>query len=853
MSIIAEFRQGGDRLNLVGYLSGESRYDLDEDFHPPDDSGESVIYGAAMDIGQRVVNRMDDRNVTWEFTVHVHGSTRSELKRGIGDLRNFLRRAGKEENPLHFVWREFGDYAFEPTHGSLGKFYRYEITNGTVLTGSNYAGMVGGQFYAVTVRLTTKPRPFRRILSGLGAGSLVEDIYGAPNGRSRGLRVNPETTNYITNPIFDNPDVWNQDWTAGGDLYCDQNSDPRYYLFGKSSARLVYDGAGTGGTADTFLTATTTSALGVAMVISCFVKKVDGAAIESSDFFFVRGSTSIIGMGSGSPLPIGDGWYWCWVATTSNGGNYGIRLNNSGKYLYIDGFQLEYGSKPTFLVYGDQVGSTWSSTPHASTSTRAAGSVKWPRKIVLPSYSEGTIRLIWRPDFSTKYASSGSIHYLYSDNVIDISYDGINNRFAASDGSNSVDSTSTVLGNREFYVIHLTFDAQNGLALYVDGVQVDTNGSYTLPPVASAGTYIFLGSGTSALNHAEGTFYGFAVFDREMSDDQVAADYNALSPMLDNEERVDQIPWFWTLTGGRVYTQNDDAQNNYLIAGGFSGDVVTPEIYLSGASALDTYDEIHLGRLAVDPRDFAQIIATGVVNDRDLLFHDKNATSDSTCSGGGYEQITLNTGGTTISLFNSLFSRQNSYFQGKPVSVMGRVCDAGGGGVANLQTSVTYRFGAQTYTPDYVNLPALSASVFGLIEFGQVTFPPGTRFRPEGGMWDRLYVTPIIKRSTGSGNFRTDFIALLPWPLHIFCDGITMTRFVLRGDAVRCVRGTYTAGDAEIELADTLQYDGWGVEFEGDRLNIVNFLIGKRNNSLSTITWYLTIDELWLTIRDHYE
>lgn len=850
MSIIARLEYGGDKFELDGGADGTGRYRLGNDFHPPELT-EEITYGRALDYGQMEYER-NEKNVTWSFTVHIHGARVTELRRAIQDLQAFLDLAGNERQPVFMAWRPFADYRFEPKLGTHGMFSRYEVVNGKVLTGPDYSiAGTHGKYVPVTVRLTTKPGAFRRALAGIAAGGIVEDIYGAPNGKSRGLRIDKAlSNNYITNPVFDHPATWNTNWTAGANVYEDQNTDPRYYLFGESSARLVYDGTAGG---DTYLTSCATGSSGVAMVISCFVKKVDGAAIESSDFFFVRGSTSIIGMGSGSPLPVGDGWYWCWVATTSNNtSNYGIRLNTAGRYLYMDGFQLEFGTVPTFLCYGDQPGSSWSSTPHASASTRAAGSVKWPRKILLPSYAEGTVRLVWKPDFAAKYVSSGSVHYLYSDNIIDISYDGTNNRFAASDSSNSVDSTSTILGSGTIYVLHFTFDAANGLRLYLNGELVDSNNTYTLPPVASAGTYIYLGSSTGAASHAEGTFYGFGVFNREMSAAEVAADYNELYPLLVDDERVDEIPWLWTKDGGGVvYNQNDSADGNYMLLGGFGGTEVIPEMFLSCDQTWTTIGEIHLGRLAIDQRTFSQYIPGNIAGaNYNLLWRDLSGTVDATASGG--EVLTQSLSTSSVEFGGTIaFARQNTYLSDKPVSIIGRIKDSGGGGSANLRTTVTYKLGGSVeFEDEFINLPALGTSNYGLVEFGEVRFPSTIRPRPEGGFWDSLYCTATAKRSTGTSNLLVDYIAYLPYPLHIKSGGNSDKGTVIRGKYVRSFGSTWVAGQAEIIMSAPLEVSGYDLVLEGNRLNLLNFVIGTLNDSdTAAITWNLTCNECWLIIR----
>ena len=849
MSIIARLEQGGDYIDLDRGASGTGRVGLAKNFHPPE-FAEEIIYGNAQDWGQAPYAK-NEKNLTWDIGVHIYGTKMTELRRAVRDLQAFLTRAGDEINPVYFVWRSFGDYRFEPKLGTHGKYTRYEIVEGKVILDNNYfLGAAHGTYIPATLRLTIKPGAFRRALAGQAGGGIVEDIYGVANGKSRGLRVNPATTNYFKNPVFDHPSTWNTGWTEGANIYEDQNTDPNYYLFGDSSVRLVYDGTAGG---DTYLASCATSALSLNMVISCFVKKIDGTSVDSSDFFFVRGSTSIIGMGSGSPLPVGNGWYWCWVATTSNGtSNYGVRLNNAGRYLYFDGFQLEYGTTPTFLCYGDQPGSTWSGASHNSESSRTDGYIRWLRRTILPSYSTGTIRVAWKPDFTAGITSSGNAFYLYNDGNIDIGYDGVNNRFNVTDGSNTVDTNLTILGNGTIYTLHFTFDADNGLALYLNGAQVDTNANYTLPTVAGAGTYIYAGSNTGAGQHAGGTMMGFAVFDRAMTEAEVSADYAEFATLLTDDERIDDIPWCWTKDGGGlIYNQNDADEGNYYLFGGFGGDVVTPEMYFKSSQNWDTIGQVHMGRLAIDQRTFSQYIpgipASVSGSTYNLLWRDLSGTVDATASGGEIETKSLST--TAYEFGGSVFyARQNTYFANKPVSIIGRLKDSGGGASANLRVAATFQFGGYEWEDNFKNLPALGTSNYGLVEFAQVQFPQALRVRPEGGYWYQLYASATVKRSTGTSNLLADYIAYLPYPLHITGYG-TSTFWLIRGKYGYNTSTDLTTG-ADLALKGPLSLAGWGMEFEGGKLNLVNVVIGALNESdTAATTWTLTMQECWLVIR----
>lgn len=857
-NMIAILIHRGDSLDLVSHAKQAGNYDLSS-FSPPTSYYETV-YGQASDWGQQRVSEAE-RNLAWGFGINLYGTNATEVKRAERILQAFLSRAGDESDPLYFAWRPFGDYEFEPTHGTHGKYARYEIVEGYVILPREYHTLLarGQGFVKAEVRLTIKPMSQRRILSGMAAGNILEEIYKTANGQSRGVRLNSARTNYFKNPTFDHPSTWNTGWTAGGDLYEDQNTDPRYCLFGRSSVRLVYDGTAGGGASDCYLSSVTAGSTN-AMVISCFVKKIDGEALQSSDFFFVKGTTSIIGMGSGAPLDVGDGWWWAWVTTTGEVGatDFGVRLSTGGRFLFFDGFQIEFGTVPTFLLHGDQVGANWSGTPFESTSVAsAASSLKYPRKILFPSYSEGTLRAIWKPDFTARYTSAGANFMLVSDDNLELFYDGTNNRFAFTDGTQSCNSTSTILGNNTIYTLHATFDSTNGLKLYLNGALVGSNATYTLPALADAADYFRVGANSSGL-HILGTFYGFATFAREMTAAEVLADYTQAAALLADDMRVDDIPWTWTKNGnGLVYNQNDQNEGNYFITGGITGDVITPEIIATLSDDWATVTQMHFGRMAIDQRDFSQIIPGIQGNATNLLFHDESGVVDANASGGEHKSRTLSTSGVTLGNFASGYTRQNTYFAGMPVRLMGRVKDSGGGASANLQTALVFASGQfATYTGEYRNVPALGTANFSLIDFGQATYPPSVRFRPEGGQIDNIYYIPIIKRSTGSSTFLCDYIALFPYPFSIKAIlGFAREVFAIKGGTARTVgltsASTWAVGQGQIDLADPLSYEGWRLEFAGGKLNIVNLLIGEINGSdTAAITWTVTLNEVWLTVRN---
>ena len=121
MSIIAKLEHKGDTLNLNSHTTG-GRYAVARDFRPPELT-EAVTYGRALEWGEAQTSNTE-RNLSWSFGVKIHASKPTEIKRAIATLQSVLNRAGAEVDPLYLIWRNFGDYDYEPKLGTVGNFDR---------------------------------------------------------------------------------------------------------------------------------------------------------------------------------------------------------------------------------------------------------------------------------------------------------------------------------------------------------------------------------------------------------------------------------------------------------------------------------------------------------------------------------------------------------------------------------------------------------------------------------------------------------------------------------------------------------------------------------------------------------
>jgi hypothetical protein len=163
--------------------------------------------------------------------------------------------------------------------------------------------------------------------------------------------------------------------------------------------------------------------------------------------------------------------------------------------------------------------------------------------------------------------------------------------------------------------------------------------------------------------------------------------------------------------------------------------------------------------------------------------------------------------------------------------------------------------GFTTSVTEYRDLPALGTANFGLIDFGQSTFPVYPALRVGfGNQVNYLALTPLVKRSTGSSAFLCDYIALFPHPLHVRNSAGAsgaQTILVLSGDRAHAGGGTWSVGRSTLLAMQPLITNGYPMLFEGGKLNFVNLAMGEVNASdTAPITWTLTVNELWLTIRN---
>lgn len=825
MNIIAKLIHGSETLDL-----NSGRYKMGYDFEPPY-TNLTRAYGRAT-LGAELVET-EPTNRGWRFSLVLTGANPAEVERARKNLANFLARAGDESEPLYFAWRLWDDYAFEPLWGSFGAFERLEIVSGDLVTTPNYY-LAKTATYTVpncTVNLVIKPYAQIRRQQVLAAtGGVVEFTVGM-KGKPLGTMILPDSYNDFTNPVFGNT-TWDNNWTvSSGNAY--ENTDPRFVLFGKTSAKLINDDASV-----LNFTESITPTITGDMVISCFIKRYDATNnLNGTNIRMYRDGT--IGA-SVNIYHIADGWHFVWKATTGKGGagNYGISILTQGEGYYVDGFCLEPGTVPTFLTYGDQPGSTWTGTAHASKSTRTDGTAYLAASEQTPiEVLAGTMRVVLKcfHPYSELAASEFYLFNMGGVSGLTLKYDNPNTRWEFSDGTTTLTATDT-FDEMETIVLHAVWDASNSeMRLSLNGVLADTD---TYTTLASLLSYNFEFGALGAAQQAPFIILDWGFFDQPMTAAQVTADYNLVTALAADNERVGMFPYSWTKTQtagetGLVYNANDDTYDHYAVVGGLLGDRFITELRADMSADWSTIHRVFMGHLPVKAEHLTRWL-TGITGDtKSILYRDLQGIGpDSTLVGSQYKNVTIGTSRTTFDFAPDYTRAGYDAFRGRDVYGLFRLYDAG----SDLQAALSIIVNTQILSNEYVNLDTTTA--YRLYVVG----PLKIHSSPEiANLSPYAFGMISLKRTTGSANVRGDWVAYFPNLLSIGPQTtINADSFFLREDVC-------WIGDATDDIGHgVLQVQGTPLRLEANMLNVLMFAMGGIGDNDPLITWTLELEKIYI-------
>lgn len=828
MTLTAKLICGARTLNL-----NSGRYTVGSGFAPPATQLIPLMAGGTSANrhggAQRVSLSAANRN--WTFTVGIRPSPPSsaaEITRALGDLAFMLSLAGDEAEPLYLYYKPDANIAAAPAWGQSG--YYYEIAHADVPqpgAGSTLAHLRGIASPGVTVTCELKPYARgqrQRVMSA--TGGVLEDRIGTVDGRSRGLRVPPATTNKMTNPVFGHATP-GTDWTIGNTLLSEYITDPAL-LPGPDFQRALYITriSGPNNAAYQSINVGNTNA----HMLSCLARRLDGAAVTSADATMYYGSAQTTTYRS-----LGNGWYWLTAAVTGVNAatNTGIVIATNDRSVICTGFQIEELSYATPCAWGDLLGCAWSGTAHASTSTRTLARARLAASGHLNA-TEGCIRLVWQTDVASTH---GAILALVESDTDEFTfyYNNTDDKFYFTVDGVSANTAAQTFAAGDKFVFYLVWGAA-GNVIYIAGASAAT-AAYSVPAV---GTYVYLGTSDTPGLNAHGVFLGLDLWKTAPTAAEVAADYANIAPLVEAGERVSAIPWLWTKDGDDVVDNHDDSgEDNYLVAGGMPGSAPADTEYYLSIIASGTSPNF-----AADGGYFLSLFANDRFYYPDLLetFANNDGTATAaTDLNSDVETISVNTTEVGPSSADYAIIAYPEFVYGRQVYVAARLSDAG----ANLMGVGVIRFGNTSIQSEWRGLSADATRRFFL--FGPLVFLDRPQVFDPNGSPATFSASIFLKRSVaGAANVTLDFTMLLFDPLvHVRPIG-TVTG--LDGTWSR-LRGKSASMESAAAFDHSAAVLGSGpVDFEPGQYNTL-FAIRAKDGNAYVIDRTLTFSSIHVTPR----
>jgi hypothetical protein len=609
MAYTASITRGATKIDLSsGY------YQVDRDFAPPGTNtawnvanGLYANRGGGEYVGDKPMNR------EWSFRVKINGDSVEHARGLANNLAAFIRT--RDKSTPTFVWFKNNTLP-EPLWGQLGASLRYEIVTADASVGELY-GLNGKRAYRYFVDLFLEVKPEaigaqQRLASA--AGGIIEDVLGATDQKSKGLKIPEATTNKVHNCVF-GAATFDTGYTSTN-VVTTKNTDTRFCLPGLlQSAKVV--GAPGGQIAASFAASNTNT-----HAFSFYVKRQDSGAVTSSDCSIYYNATKTTTFTS-----LGDGWYMAeWVGAGISGATVTGLNVEAGRKVYIGGFQIEEKAAVTPLAYGDRMGCAWTGTAHASTSTRTAAQMKVPVGNDTILRDAGSFSMVWKtPEANTMAANR--VLFSAGATVFLLQYIAATDTFKLYEATNVAESAAQTFAAGTTFRIIGTWGA-NGVNLYINGVLAGTDAQYAVPDFAGNMT---IGTDGGFANHANGTYLHFQTYENELTAAQVTVIDAELSAQITAGLRPGTIPWLWTKDGDNVIDNCDDStRDNWCVIGGVPGNLPCQyKHFIQPSTAKSSY---WLGGTDLPEGVF--------VYPSNQWFVDYNSTANGAYCGGGYGSTT---------------------------------------------------------------------------------------------------------------------------------------------------------------------------------------------------------------------
>jgi hypothetical protein len=759
--------------------------------------------GGAEVVSSKAVNR------DWSFSVRDLGSSVADVESGARAISSFLMGAGEPSTPTYFEYKS--DTLPIPLWGQFGAPLRFEVVSGYAELGQQYesALYLRPRGIEVVVTLSIKPVAIgqqQRLASAMGG--VLEDTWGAADGVNRGTILSISVTNKMTNPVF-GASTWNTNWSAGAGMQVVQNTNPEYMLPGQtSSAKITQSGA------NYVMYQTINAGNTNKHSLSAIIAKQDLSEVTSADC-----QIGYNGAQTTTYLHIGKGRYLLRAEniTGINAGTATGIILGAGKTVYLLAFQMEERTYATPIGWGDLLGWAWTSTAHATTSTRTSGYLRLPigADTLLPE--QGSIRVIWAPWYP--YTVPATIRFFDTRDgghttSLSAYWNNSDQKLYLTDGTNTCASPALTFAAGDIW--HLVFSwGPGGLNIERNGVNVATNATFTYP---APGTYLYIGSNYTPTEQANCPLRGFATYSTPLTTAQALADYTNMLPLLTAGQRAETIPWHWIVDGDDTYDNcTDSTHANWGVVGGVPGsiDAITE---INGVSSGTTANK--------DSCIISNAISEYFVNPAGNLFFNETGTADAANCNGDYLATTVNTGTDYITAAHSITKAAYHLLLDRDFYMLLRLKDLG----ANLMISGEFTLKYNWATP------VLYPSTYSIA----ITKP--TRIT---NFHSSILAAPNLQASTrvtakrsvsGSAAVDVDYTILMPRPVLVINHGLD-NAWVYNSE-----RFDVTNYSSSTNLLDySRSISGDTLRFIPNRYNILQVVVGDIGDITDPLTYSIAL------------
>ena len=607
---------------------GSNYIDLDQapfsvglDFSPPPiNPSYNISSGTSANVnrgGNLISKRHNNRQ--FSFNLRIKSTSLSVAQTHSRALEAFAY--AQSSDPLILEYRTNAAIPV-PLWGQFGAPLRYEVVTCLIGKPDELYGPSSGVTFFVPVDLELKPAAGGLQQRAANAsGGIYEDTLGTVDGSSRGLAIFEATTNKMTNPVLGNATFGNG-WTTDAGLIASQNTDAAFRLPGVSNSAKITCATANAGYYQTINVGNTNK-----HSASAYIMLPDGGTPTSADCVILYNAvkaTTFQNLGNG-----------LWLAYSDNfdgiNGNapVGLYFETAGRTVYLLGFQIEQKAYHTPLCHGDMLGCAWTSTAHASTSTRTGAKVEMSRTEDVLSLAQGAVSVVWKPYHSSTFGADrilfGALKSDYAAIGLLAEYTQADDKITFINGANTIATAAQTFAAGD--VLRLLFTwGPGGLNIYKSGVNAATGATYT--PTSTNSATVVIGNSTGSGN-ANGDL-SIDVYDTELTAAQALAMDTEIAALVTAGRRVSSIPWLWTKDGnGLLYNCDDVPRDNWCAIGGIAGSLAAKyQHYVDASNYKASY---WFGGTDLDLSEF--------IEPTRQWFVDFNTTANAAYCGGGYRTI----------------------------------------------------------------------------------------------------------------------------------------------------------------------------------------------------------------------